>query len=256
MRAAVLFLWMLTLNMPLQAWDGPCADAASTQAAEDLCSKLIANAKEIDALLHTIRDTASADAAAPQLEKKLQEMRALLAGLETLPFDAETTQIITNNMMELTHLYQSYMPLIQELIDKNAYGSVALLEHLRKHNADNDIYADADTDVAIPYADIYQRMETALNRAVYNLRKATDIYTATEAAGIVSESYALQQSLMKELTTLQNLEPHPAENQAIPESITQLKAELERELERLRELQFFGEPDLPSLIPAYLKLIP
>ena len=99
-------------------------------------------------------------------------------------------------------------------------------------------------------------MESSLSTAVYSLRKTTDIYTAKEAANVIAEAYSIHQSLLNELTTLQNLEPHPAENLVIPDSLIQLKTEMQREYERLKELQFFGEPDLPSIIPAYLNIIP
>ena len=257
MRAAVLiFLMLLSLNMPLSAWDAPRTDTQTTVGAENLCLKLIANAKEIEALLHSVKDTPSADTVAPVLEGKLQEMRILLAELETLPFDTETTQIITAQMMELTHIYQSYMPLIQELMQNNAYGSASLMEHLHKHIADNDYCEEEDADITMPYADIYSRMEAALSSAVYSLRKTTDVYTAKEAANILAEAYSHHQALLKELTTLQNVEPPSAENQSIPESLLQLKTEMQREYARLKELQFYGEPDLPTIIPAYLNLIP
>lgn len=256
MRAAVLIFCMLSCNMPLPAWDGSRTDSHSVSDAETLCSKLIANAKEIEDLLHSVKDAESANAVALKLEKKLREMRNLLAELETLPFDAETTQIITTQMMELTHIYQSYMPLIQELLQNNAYGSAPLMEQLRRHVADNEYCEEEATDITLPYADIYARMESALSTAVYSLRKTTDIYTAKEAANVIAEAYSIHQSLLNELTTLQNLEPHPAENLVIPDSLIQLKTEMQREYERLKELQFYGEPDLPSIIPAYLNIIP
>lgn len=256
MRATALIFCMLSLNMSLLAWDAPRPDTHTTVGAETLCNKLIANAKEIEVLLHSVKDKASADTATPVLEGKLQEMSTLLAELETLPFDAETTQIITAQMMELTHIYQSYMPHIQELMKHDAYGSPALMEHLRKHIADNGYCEEEDTDITLPYADIYSRMGSALSSAVYSLRKTTDVYTAKEAANILAEAYSIHQALLNELTTLQNVEPHPSENQAIPQSLIQLKTELQREYARLKELQFYGEPDLPTIIPAYLNLIP
>lgn len=130
------------------------------------------------------------------------------------------------------------------------------MEHLRRHIADNEYCEEEATDITLPYADIYSRMESALSSAVYSLRKTTDIYTAKEAANVIAEAYSIHQALMNELNTLKNIEPHPAENQVIPDSLIQMKTEMQREYERLKELQFFGEPDLPSIIPAYLNIIP
>ncbi len=255
MRVAALIISLLSLNMPISAWDGARPVATATNEAETLCGKLINNAKEIDSLLHSVKDTASADAAAPKLEQKLQEMRELLAGLETLPFDAETTNIITTQMTALTHIYQSYMPRIQELIDNNAYGSSTLMAHLRKHNADNDYYEEDAEDITAPYAQIYEGMESALSNAVYSLRKATDVGTAKDAALIVGEALAEHRRLGEELATLRSLESQTEENRQQQDSIARLKDELAREQERLKEQQFYGDPDLPLLLPEYLNLI-
>ncbi|MBR5212665.1 MAG: hypothetical protein IKV92_00195 [Akkermansia sp.] len=255
MRAVALIIPLLLCNMPLMAWDGARAVESEPNEAEVLCKKLIDNAKTIDSLLHSVKDTASAEAAAPKLEQQLREMRTLLAGLETLPFDAETTNIITRQMSALTHIYQSYMPLIQELLEKNAYGSSALMEHLHKHNSDNDYYEEEPAPDTAPYAQIYQSMETALSSAVYSLRKAADIATAKDAALIVSESLAEHRRLMDELVTLSSLEEQSENDRRLQDSLINLRTELEREYERLKELQFFGEPDLPLLMPEYLNLI-
>ena len=257
MRAIALIISLLSFNMPLTAWDGsrPFVSDSATNDAETLCGKLITKAKEIDALLHSVKDKAGADAAAPKLERHLQEMQELLAGLETLPFDAETTNIITTQMTALTHIFQSYMPLIQELMNKNAYGSDALMTHLRKHNADNDYLEDSVEDVTEPYAQIYEGMESALNSAVYSLRKASDAGTAKDAALLVGESLAEHRRLQEELATLRSLESQSEENRLQQDSLLNLKTELEREYRRLQEQQFFGDPDLPLLLPEYLNLI-
>lgn len=255
MRVAVLIITLLSLNMPSSAWDGVRPAVSTANDAETLCSKLIANAKEIDSLLRSVKDTPSADAAAPKLEQKLQEMRELLAGLETLPFDAETTNIITTQMTALTHIYQSYMPLIQELMDNNAYGSSTLMTHLRKHNADNDYYEEDAEDISAPYAQIYDGMESALSNAVYSLRKATDAGTAKDAALILGEAMAEHRRLEEELATLRSLESQTEENRQQQDSLIHLKDALERELERLKAQQFYGDPDLPLLLPEYLNLI-
>jgi hypothetical protein len=255
MRAVALIISLLSLNMPLTAWDGPRPEAASHSGAEALCSRLIAKAKEIDTLLHSIKDKAGADAAAPKLEQHLYEMQELLAGLEILPFDAETTNIITTQMTALTHIFQSYMPLIQELMNKNAYGSDALMAQLRKHNADNDYFEDPGEDVTEPYAQIYAGMESALNNAVYSLRKTSDAGSAKDAALLVGESLAEHRHLLEELATLSSLEAQSETNRLQQDSLINLKAELEREYLRLQEQQFFGDPDLPLLLPEYLNLI-
>ncbi|MBE6435281.1 MAG: hypothetical protein E7030_03655 [Akkermansiaceae bacterium] len=255
MRTAALMIFLLSANMPIAAWDGGAVPAADSHDADKLCRELIANAKEIDALLQRVKDKQSADKAAAELKQLLQAMRVLLAGLEKLPFDEATTNIITEQMATLTHITQAYMPRIQELIELNAYGSQALLDNLHKHNADNDYYEAETEDVAAPYTQIYSGMETALSSALYALRKATDAATAKDASQIVSEALSEHRRLQQELSTLQSLEAQPQAHIPQQEAIAELKEKLEQEILRLQEQSFYGEPDLPILLPEYLKLI-
>lgn len=255
MRTAALMIFLLSVNTPIVAWDGGTMPAEPSHDADKLCRKLIANAKAIDSLLQRIHDKESADKGAIELERQIQEMRVLLAGLEQLPFDEETTNIITEQMATLTHITQAYMPRIQELLELNAYGSQALMDNLRKHNADNDYYETETEDVAAPYAQIYSGMETALSNALYALCKATDAATAKEASQIVSEALAEHRRLQEELATLQSLESQPQAQMPQQTALMKLKKELEQEILRLQEQSYYGEPDLPILLPEYLKLI-
>lgn len=255
MRTAALMIFLLSVNMPVVAWDGGTMPAETSHDADKLCRKLIANAKAIDSLLQRIHDKESADKGAIELERQIQEMRVLLAGLEQLPFDEETTNIITEQMATLTHITQAYMPRIQELLELNAYGSQALMDNLRKHNADNDYYETETEDVAAPYTQIYSGMETALSNALYALCKATDAATAKEASQIVSEALAEHRRLQEELVTLQSLESQPQAQIPQQTALMELKKELEQEILRLQEQSYYGEPDLPILLPEYLKLI-
>ena len=255
MRTAALMIFLLSVNTPIVAWDGGAVPAAAAHDAEKLCRELIANAKAIDSLLQRVKDKESADKAATELALQLQGMRELLAGLEQLPFDEETTNIITEQMATLTHITQAYMPRIQELLELNAYGSQALMDNLRKHNADNDYYDAEPEDVAAPYAQIYSGMETALSNALYALCKATDAATAKEASQIVSEALAEHRRLQEELATLQSLESQPQAQMPQQTALMKLKKELEQEILRLQEQSYYGEPDLPILLPEYLKLI-
>ncbi|MBQ9094786.1 MAG: hypothetical protein IJY53_00430 [Akkermansia sp.] len=255
MRTAALMIFLLSVNTPIVAWDGGAVPAAAAHDAEELCRELIANAKAIDSLLQRIHDKESADKAATELALQLQGMRELLAGLEQLPFDEETTNIITEQMATLTHITQAYMPRIQELLELNAYGSQALMDNLRKHNDDNDYYETETEDVTAPYTQIYSGMETALSNALYALCKATDAATAKEASQIVSEALAEHRRLQEELATLQSLESQPQAQMPQQTALMKLKKELEQEILRLQEQSYYGEPDLPILLPEYLKLI-
>lgn len=255
MRFSLLTISLLLLPLSLEARDMVEVSQAVTDEAETLCRQLMDNARSIDAILHSVTDKDSADKAAAPLAEDLKEMKALLAALEQLPFDAETTVIITARMMSLTHITQSYMPVLQQLKEKNAYGSDTLMAQLNSYNPEDEGSLEQEQELS-PYDALYRDIQEALSNAVYVLRKTNDASTAKEAALTVRDSLILHRCRAEELSVLQNVEPQNSLYPVSADKLPQLKAEIISEYERLKEAFFYGDPDLPLLLEEYLHLIP
>lgn len=261
MKVAAFISLFLVVSSGIQAYDGgavvPQQPASGQDNASILCSELVEKARAIDALLHTVKDKESADAAAVVLHQYLVDMQSLLADLEQLPFDADTTNVITVQMTALTHITQAYMPLIHSLQQQGAYGSEALLIQLHKHNEDNG-YAEP-TDVApvlTPLEQLQYDLTENISNALYAVRKAVDASTAKDAVLALTVLLDERNALIKNIEELLlSQQPESVDNSAHHHSIQQLKAQLESELTRLQEAHFYGDPDLPLLLPEYINLI-
>lgn len=257
MRASSLMMCLLLLSMPATtvcAVDNAPVEAATSTQVSELCRRIIFNARRIGSLLNTINDFESANRATPQLNHVLREIKDLLVQLEQLPYDEETADIISVQMITLTHIAQSHMPQIQKLSDNNAYGSAPLAAFLRKLNAcaDREHHGNATDD---PYTQIYDGMSIALNNAISNLRKVVDNSTAQAAAFNVGESLAKYRCLQAELKTLLCLESPQQDLHSRQSYISILKTEMECEFKRLNKQQFFNDSELPVLVQEYLNLL-
>lgn len=264
MKFTAFILVLIIASQPLMGMDAPSprkkkASKKYTKKqseADILCRKLLETTRAIEPLLQSVTDAASADAAAPQLQDLLQQMRKLLARLEQLPFDAETTQTITKYMSDLTYITQGYMPLVQELIGQKAYGSERLMVQLLSHHSENEYSGSADNLGAddSPQS-IHQRQHNTLSTSLYALCKAIDTATAKDAAETLRECIASYRELQQEeqLLIAQGAVITPPADAA--EQTNFLRRAHEQELQRLEKENYYRDPDLRILLQELLSLI-
>ena len=246
MRITGTLLAVFMLSLPMEARDAaavpPPLTSSAVQDTESLCNKLIAEARRIDDILRTITDTATADAAAAELAKCRESMQAYLSELEKLPFDAETTLIITTQMTALTHITQSYIPRVNELQQAGAFDSALLAEQLNKLLAEEEYPDEAPGD---PLAQAYEKIEQLQDDAFYVLRKTQDSATAKDAASALRDIIARHSELQHEIA-------QTAEN-TTPTCAPHVTEDLESEFTRLKGVGFYGDPDLEALLLRYIK---
>ena len=128
---------LLLLSMPLMAWDAaprPRDTVAHTTTA--ICTRLTNTTVAIEQLLLQVKDKESADAAAPRLKKLQDRVSTLLGWLEHAPSDPGTGEEIARTFLTTTHITQRCIPVINTLIENQAYGSASLLEVLQNHGSD------------------------------------------------------------------------------------------------------------------------
>lgn len=255
MRLICLPIAALLLAPPLTARDAaPQSDNKQVSASnetEALCNKLIDEARRIDSILRGISDKASADKAAAELECCRVNMQAYLTGLETMPFDAETTHIITTQMTALTHITQGYMERVNELQQAGSFDSQLLTTQLNKLLADEGYTEEVEEpSESAPHAETFAKMEHLLSEALYMLRKTQDTATAKDAASSLRDIVTEHEALLKSLCESQE----PSDSETTPQAPTlPATEELSTEFERLQEAEFYGDPDLSMLLQRYIK---
>lgn len=234
--------------LPLWAWDAapaPRDTVAHTTTA--LCRELTIATEKIGSLLLTVTDTATADAAAPQIRAQQEKVRELLEHLEHAPGDPQTGQEIMHAMMTITHISQRYLPLISFLQAQNAYGSAPLAAVLQAHEGANN------EEPALPHTMVYEDMCSRAGELLYILRKTTDAYTARAAVLAIRRCISRQQALTEQLQALPTLSPEAATQlQPVHKRLLCLQDELTAELARLELADYYAEPELRTTLQEYI----
>lgn len=248
------------LLLPAAALDGRESAATQEQSSEtqSLCLRLVSEAREIDKLLHTISDKASADHAAVILQDKLDLMRTLLKQLEKMPPpSASDARLLDQQMSTLTHITQGYILIMQRLTEVNAYGSDDLLEVFRNHKMSARRAATSAPDEDLPQSRLYTALGDQLEDVLYLLRKIRNPESAARAAEALASA---QEQALRLHRMLENLSPAQPEEQReairpARERLRRLCDELKREQERLRAAGYYGEPSLGPALEQYSNAI-
>jgi len=222
---------------------------------ETLCDQLVEEAREIDRILHTISDKASADHAAVVLGDKLELMRTLLKRLERMPAPSPAdTRTLDQQMSALTHITQGYIPMVQRLTEVNGYGSEDLLRVFRNYKVVVSQRMSAATRAEdIPQSRLYTAIGDHLEDVLYLLRKVQDREGAARAAQALNAAQEETARLRQMLEALSPILPEEQREAARParERLLRLCEELKNQQERLRKVAYYGEESLGSALERY-----
>lgn len=127
--ACVLGMAAMVCSLPVRAEQaGVSPQLPSPANALEACNLALSRAREVDRTLRTVVDLESGKQAAEALSHTLRHMQMALAELEKLPpLSAGKSRELEQKMRDLTHLTQGYMPMVQRLVEVNAYGSEELI---------------------------------------------------------------------------------------------------------------------------------
>lgn len=247
MRASALAL-ALAINAALPTMASDSATVRQEPQAPNqnqLFNRLLEEAKGIAPLLHTVTDKASAEKAAEALAARTERMRILLKQLEEMPPVSDSAQTGSTQMATLTYVMQGAMPTIQRLIEVNAYGSDKLLDILRRYLSSHPNIAEDSPEVRL-----YEELGDNLGDILYVLRKTQDPASAKTAASSLREALSEHRRLGNLIGALV---PVPGSAQqddldAMRERLSHLREELKQEYGRLKEAEFYFDPDLAKLL--------
>lgn len=105
--------------------------APSTEEYTRLAQEVLSVTKELTAVLASVKDTASADAAAVQVQELTPRLHALQAKSESMPRPGAAVEAAVRSGMNIQEVQQIAHDFVNALIQigmNNAYGSQALLD--------------------------------------------------------------------------------------------------------------------------------
>lgn len=136
-----------------------------------VCTELLELAQQVDRILRSVSDRESADKAAGELKGLLDRMQNLCSQLEKIPVSTpEDARTLSDSMRTLTHIFQSYIPVVERLMEVNAYGSEQLVNvfHLYKVR---DGYTAGQSQEESPRFQAWQEVADSLDEVLYHVRK-------------------------------------------------------------------------------------
>lgn len=155
------------LSLPVLAEVAP----ASAEQECSVCTELLENAQHIDRILRSVRDRESADKAAEELRTLFDRMQKLCRQLEKLPVSTpEEARELSGVMRSLTHIFQGCIPVVERLMEVNAYGSDSLVGVFHLYKVREGYTADSGAEDS-PVIILWQEWAEAMEEVVYHVRK-------------------------------------------------------------------------------------
>lgn len=171
-------LLSLSVGVASAAESSPRAETPLTSLA--VCDELLAQAQQVGRLLRSVSDRESADNAADELRRALGKMQRLCRRLELAPVEnSEEARELAASMRSLTHVFQGYMPVVERLMEVNAYGSEKLVNVFHLYKVHEGYRADSDRQDS-PRLEAYQEWADAVEFVLYHVRKLRTADAAAE----------------------------------------------------------------------------
>ncbi len=190
MRGGLILMSVILLTQPYGV--GFAADslpgAVGSVTTQAVCDELLTQAQQVDRLLRSVSDRESADKAAEELRGVLGNMQQLCRQLEMMPVEThETARELAASMRSLTHVFQGYMPVVERLMEVNAYGSDKLVNvfHLFKVH---EGYRTQNHRQESPRMISYQEWTDALEYLLYHVRKLRSADNLAECEPQIAEA--------------------------------------------------------------------
>lgn len=226
---------------------------AVAENAVDICRKLVQESHEVDRLLRTVSDRESGMAAATELRSRMEYMRKATEQLGRLPISSgEEARELEQMMRDLTHITQGYMPVVQRLVEVNAYGADELIALFRYYKMSVDAGASASSGQETPLVRAYIEWCDSIDDMLFLLRR---VHSAESAAAVEEELAAVLRKTEARAAQAESLRsglsPQQVESEQLPEErLLRLREELRVETQRLRAAQWGGDTRLRELVAA------
>lgn len=241
----------LLITLPAVVYAAPAGKAI------ELCGRLVQESREVDRLLRTVSDRESGQKVAEELRARMEFLQHGAGQLSQMPIEnAEEARQLEQLMRDMMHITQGYMPVVQRLVEVNAYGAEELLQLFQFYKMSTpDAGGDAQGTVS-PLVRCYTEWCDSIDDALYLLRRVQGKPTAGES--VVEELSSLAsrvEMLSVQAERMQSgLSPQQLESELLPiNRMQRLRNELKSEARRLYDAGCFGNAQLEALVESLLR---
>lgn len=227
------------------------------EGALELCRRLVDESREVDRLLRTVSDRESGLAAAAELRGKMEFLQQGAGQLGQLPLEsAESARRLEQLMRDMTHITQGYMPVVQRLVEVNAYGAEELLRLFQFYKMSAPGAAGAPQGADSLLVRCYNEWCDGIDDMLYLLRRVQDASMARKTVtGELATAAARVERIAAEAGELQSgLSPLQLESELLPAArLQRLREELRVEALRLQNAGYYGQPQLNDQLERCLR---
>ena len=235
----------------------PVFAAQQKEGALELCSRLVEESREVDRLLRTVSDRESGQAVAAALRSKMEYLQQGAGKLSQMPLSGtDSIRQLEQFMRDMMHVTQGYMPVVQRLVEVNAYGSDELLSVFQFYKMSAAAASNAARSGESLVVRSCNEWCDSIDDMLYQLRRVQDSATAqTVAAGELSSLIKRVERLAEDAENQQlGLSPQQLESEPLPKArLKLLRGELRNEVQRLQNAGCYGASQLSQLLEACVK---
>lgn len=242
-------MWYTRAIFPLLLLPTLSPAAESGGKVGEICDALAEHAKQIDHLLRTVSNRETADRAAVDFRAHAEAINALLVQMEQLSATERGADSgLAEGMLQVTRIFQGFLPVLARIHEVNAYGSAALEEATRSLITEPRSH-DALHE-SLPRAQVYSEMIDALDGIVFELRLIRNREEAEAAAPRLDSGLA---RLLEQREALSSL-PQPGAEEALEtlrpliKQWGELLNQANTEKARLLREDYFSSPSLRRIM--------
>lgn len=226
---------------------------AVAENAVDICRKLVQESREVERVLRTVSDHESGKAAVTELRTRMEFMFKSMEKIGCMPVDSpESVRELEQLFRDLTHITQSYMQIVQRLMEVNAYGVEELMAIFQYYKMGNGDVADTPRNFESPLVQAYTEWCDSIDDMLFALRRVQNEASARDVAVGLPALLRRVEDKAEQVEKLQaGLSPLQVESERVPmERLQHLRAELREEIQRIRHANLYGVPAVRELLPA------
>lgn len=217
----------------------------------ELCRKLVTTSQEVSHLLRMVSDRESGQTAAMELKPRLEFMLKSMEQMSHLPVEtAETARLLEDTMRDLMHITQGYVPVLQRLVEVNAYGAEELISLFQFYKMDADKAMVPDRREETPLVYSYGEWCDSLEDVIYLLRKVDNAEAARQHLPALQSAVEKAEARAAQVERLQSgLSPQQVVSERVPKNrLRRVGDELRGEIRRLRDAGSYGLSELNAVL--------
>lgn len=231
--------------------------AVQQETALELCRRLVDESREVERLLRTVSDRESGLAAAAELRSKMEFLQQGTGRLGQLPIEsAESARRLEQLMRDMMHITQGYMPVVQRLVEVNAYGAEELLRLFQFYKMSAPGVSAAPSGGESILVRSYNEWCDGIDDMLYLLRRVQDAASARNASAgeLLTSAGRVERSAADAEALQSGLSPQQLESELLPmPRLQRLREELRAEARRLQNAGCYGVSALSELLARCLK---